>query len=217
MKTKSALIVTLIFILAASASAQIKLGIRGGLNASRLKSSTEFLTPDPTPLNNYKITVPNYMMIGYHVGLIGQIQLFNFFIQPEALYTVTRNDINVYDLNSATPDNADNITQRLNRIDVPILVGFKLKDFKMEIGPVVTFLVSDDSDLQQITQYDLKLNKASAGFQAGIGLDFRHLCLDLKYEGSLSKLSDGINIGNNERIGFDSRISQVILSAGIYF
>src|SRR5512147_3192315 len=101
MKTKGALIVTLILILTASASAQIRLGIRGGLNASRLKSSTEFRTPNPTPETDYRITVPNYMMVGYHVGLIGQIQLFNFFLQPEALYTVTRNDINVYDLNSA--------------------------------------------------------------------------------------------------------------------
>jgi hypothetical protein len=217
MKTKSALIVMLIFILTVTASAQIRLGIRGGLNASRLKSSTEFRTPNPTPESDYRITIPNYMMVGYHVGLIGQIQLFNFFIQPEALYTVTRNDINVYDLNSATPENADNITQRLNRIDVPVLLGVKLKSFKMEVGPVVTFLISEDSDLEQITQYDLQLNKASAGFQAGIGFDRRHFCLDLKYEGSLSKLSDGINIGNNERIGFDSRISQVILSAGIYF
>jgi hypothetical protein len=198
-------------------TAQVKFGIRGGINGSRMKSDKVILTPNPTLESNYRITVPNYMMVGYHVGLIGHVQLFNFFIQPEALYTVTRNDINVYDLNSSNPNSANNITQRLNRIDIPVMLGLQLKAFKAGIGPVMTFLISDDSDLKRITQYDMQFNKATVGYQAGIGLDFRHFCLDLKYEGSLSKYADGINIGNNESLSFDSRISQVILSAGIYF
>jgi len=197
--------------------AQVRLGLKGGINASRLKSDTEFFTPNPTSETNYRIKIPNYLMVGYHVGLVGQIQIGTFFVQPEALYTVTRNDIDIYDLNSPDPDHADAVLQKLNRLDVPVMVGLKLKSFKIGAGPVMTFLIKDDSDLKAITQYDLKLNRATVGYQAGIGFDIGSFILDLKYEGSLSKLSDGINVGSGERLEFDSRINQIIVSIGLFF
>ncbi len=196
---------------------QVKFGIRGGINTSRLKIDDVIETPNPTFTSNYRITIPKYSMIGYHVGLIGQIQLFNFYIQPEALYTVSRNDINIYDLNSADPDNADQITQTLNRLDFPVMMGLKAGTFKVGIGPVLTFLVSDDSDLERITDYDLRWNKATVGFQAGIGFDIKKLAIDLKYEGSLSKMGDGINLGEEGTMDFNPRIQQVILSIGLFF
>jgi hypothetical protein len=211
MKNKLISLVLLSLSVTAISFGQARLGIRGGINTSQLKSDEVIMTDD------YKISFPKYAMLGYHVGLIGQIQLFNFFIQPEALYTVTRNDINVYDLNSANPENADPLTQTLNRLDFPILLGLKSKAFKVEIGPVITFLISDDSDLEKITNYDMQRNKATVGFQAGIGLDIKKLSFDVKYEGSLSKLGNSINLGHGERMAFDSRINQVILSIGLFF
>jgi hypothetical protein len=218
MKTKISGIAILLLVIAASSMAQVKLGIRGGINASRMKSDTrEIITPHPTDDSYYRLTVPKYAMVGYHVGLIGQIQLFNFFIQPEALYMVTRNDINIYDLNSADPTDADPVTWQMNRIDFPVLLGLKLSAFKIGVGPVFTFVISDDSDLKRITQYDMQLNKATVGFQAGIGFDIKKFTIDLKYEGSLSDWSDDINLGNNERLDFNTRLNQIILSAGIFF
>jgi hypothetical protein len=196
---------------------QVRFGIRGGINTSRLKSDDVIVTPNPTSASNYRITIPKYAMIGYHAGLIGQIQLFNFYIQPEALYTVTRNDIHVYDLNSADPDNANQITQTLNRLDFPLMLGLKAGAFKAGIGPVLTFLISDDSDLKSITDYDLRWNKATVGFQAGIGFDIKKLAIDLKYEGNLSKIGNGISLGEEGTMNFNSRIQQVILSVGLFF
>jgi hypothetical protein len=190
---------------------QVRLGIRGGVNASQLNSDVEIQTPD------FKVSFPKYVMLGYHVGLIGQIQLFNFFIQPEALYTVTRNDIDIYDLSSANPDDAEQVTLTLNHIDIPIMLGLKGKVFKVGIGPVFTFHISDDSDLEKITHYDLQINNATVGFQAGIGFDIRKIAIDFKYEGSLGKLGDGIKLGNGERMAFDSRLNQVIASIGLFF
>jgi hypothetical protein len=209
MKNKVILIVLLPLLVTSITYGQIRFGIRGGINSSKLKSNSEITTGD------YKITYPNYAMLGYHVGLISQIQLFNFFIQPELLYTVTRNDINIYDLNSPNPTEANATLQKLNRIDVPVLFGIKFKVLKLEAGPVATFLISDDSDLKRITTYDLQLNRASVGFQAGAGLDIGKIALDVKYEGSLSKLGTGIKVGGNN-MSFDSRINQIIVSVGFF-
>ncbi len=217
MKSNRLILMVLMFTVATVTFGQVKFGIRGGVNTSRLKSDDVIVTPNPTTESNYRITIPKYAMIGYHVGLVGQVQLFNFFIQPEALYTVTRNDINVYDLNSADPDHADQLTQTLNRLDFPVMLGLKAGAFKAGIGPVLTFLISDDSDLERITDYDLRWNKATVGFQAGIGFDIKKVAIDLKYEGSLSKIGDGISLGEEGTMDFNSRIQQVILSIGLFF
>lgn len=210
MKNKFCLLLVLFMMSATFSYGQVRLGIRGGIHASKLKTSDELVTSE------YRITYPKYALLGYHVGLVSQVQLFNFFIQPELLYTVTRNDINIYDLNSPNPTEAQAIEQQLNRIDIPVLFGMKLNILKLEVGPVATFLISDDSDLERITTYDLQLNRATIGFQAGAGLDVGRLALDVKYEGSLSKFGDGISVGDND-IPFDSRIHQLVVSVGLFF
>jgi hypothetical protein len=210
MKNRLVIIVLMSLMTSSLAFSQIKFGLRGGINSSKMNSSTEVNTGD------YKITCPNYSVIGYHVGLISQINLFSFFIQPELLYSSIRNDLEVYDLNSANPDEATAVKQTINRIDIPVMVGFKFKILKLEAGPVASFILSNNSDLKSITEYDFQWNKATIGYQAGIGLDVGKIALDVKYEGNLSKLGTGIDIGNTTT-SFDTRLNQIIVSIGFFF
>lgn len=189
---------------------QIRFGIRGGINSSKMNSSTEVNAGD------YKITCPNYSVIGYHVGLVSQIEISGFFLQPELLYSSIHNDLELYDLNSANPTEAITVKQKLNRIDIPVMLGFKLKILKFEVGPVASFVISENSDLNTITEYDMQWHKATIGYQAGIGLDIGKIALDVKYEGNLSKLGTGIDIGNTTT-SFDTRLNQIILSVGLFF
>lgn len=208
MKSKFGLLLLISILSSISSYGQIRFGIRGGMNSSKLKSKDVFVT------SNYRITYSNNASLGYHVGLVCQIQLFNFFFQPELLYSVARNDINIYNLSS--PSETEVITQKLNRIDIPVLLGMKMNVLKFEAGPVVTFLISDVSDLKKITSYDMQLNRATIGLQVGAGLDVGRLSLDLKYEGNLSKVGDGISVGET-KVPFDSRMRQFIVSVGLFF
>lgn len=210
MKNKLVTLLLMSLLTSSLSFSQVRFGIRGGINSSKMNSSTEVNTGD------YKITCPNYSVIGYHVGLISQIKLFSFFIQPELLYSSIHNDLNVYDHNSANPDEAIAVRQKLNRIDIPVLVGVKLSILKLEVGPVASFLISNNSDLKSITEYDMQWNKAVIGYQAGIGLDVGKIALDVKYEGSLSKYGTGIDIGNSTT-SFDTRLNQIIFSVGLFF
>lgn len=210
MKNKLVTLMLMSFLTTSLAFSQIKFGIRGGINSSKMNSSTEVNTGD------YRIKCPNYSVMGYHAGLISQINLFSFFLQPELLYSSVRNDLYVYNLNSANPEEATSVKQNLNRIDIPVMVGFKLKVLKLEAGPVASFIISNNSDLKNITEYDMQWNKATIGYQAGIGLDIGKIALDVKYEGNLSKLGKGIDIGNTTT-SFDTRLNQVIVSIGIFF
>ena len=210
MKNKMVIVLLMSLLTSSLAYSQVRLGIRGGINSSKMSSSTEVNTGD------YKITCPNYSVIGYHVGLISQIKLFNFFIQPELLYSSIHNDLEVYSLNSANPDKATEVSQKLNRIDIPVMVGYKLKILKLEVGPVASFVLSNTSDLESITNYDMQWNKATIGYQAGIGLDVGKIALDVKYEGNLSTFGTGINIGTTTT-SFDTRLNQIIVSIGFFF
>jgi hypothetical protein len=132
------------------------------------------------------------------------------------LYSSIHNDLEVYKLNSANPDEAIAVKQTLNRIDIPVMVGIKLKILKLEAGPVASFIISNNSDLKSITSYELQWNKATIGYQAGLGLDVGKIALDVKYEGNLSKLGTGIDIGNTTA-SFDTRLNQLIVSIGFFF
>lgn len=208
MKTKYSLLLLVSIMIAVAAHGQFRVGIQGGMNSSKMKTNDEFST------SKYRITYPNYASLGYHVGLISQIQLFNFFIQPELLFSVTRNDINIYNLSSSSE--AEVIEQKRNCIDIPVLFGMKMNVLKFEVGPVVTILISDVSDLEKITSYNMQLNRATIGFQVGAGLDVGRLAVDLKYEGNLSRIGDGISVGDNE-VPFVSKMRQFIVSVGLFF
>jgi len=58
---------------------------------------------------------------------------------------------------------------------------------------------------------------ATFGYQVGAGLDiFKFATLDVKYEGNLSKLGEGVNIAGKPYT-FDQRNPQWIFSLGIFF
>lgn len=90
------------------------------------------------------------------------------------------------------------------------MLGFKLFKFlRLQAGPVAS--IDMDSDLRDAnhTIQDVDYEKATLGYQAGIGLDIGNFILDAKYESSLSTITK--NIG---RFDTDQRINQFILSVG---
>jgi hypothetical protein len=62
----------------------------------------------------------------------------------------------------------------------------------------------------------MQWNKATIGYQAGIGLDVGKMALDVRYEGNLSKFGTGIDTGNTTT-SFDTRLNQIIVSIGFFF
>lgn len=145
--------------------------------------------------------------LGYHAGLFARLGGNSFFLQPEVLYTNTGGEFQ-----STQSQNEINYSVSFNRIDTPIMLGFKIAEvFRVQAGPVLTFLLnsnveSDDSGGIVLPDY----KNSTVGYQAGIGIDVSNIILDLKYEGALGKQAESI-------AGFptDQRQNQLILSLGI--
>src|SRR5690606_16568211 len=130
----------------------------------------------------------------------------SIYLQPEVLYTNTGGEFKEDQGSTSVTYEAT-----FNRMDVPIMFGFKLANFfRIQAGPVASFLLDKDvsNNVNSGKMPDYK--KSTLAYQAGIGLDVGNMILDLKYEGPFSKNSKSI-------AGFDTdqRQNQLILSLGI--
>ena len=107
---------------------------------------------------------------------------------------------------------------KYNKIDLPVLVGFKIGPARINAGPVASVILSEDNTAEEIiSDLETMSNSATIGFQVGAGIDlFKFLTLDYRFEGGLSKYGDGIEVGDNT-YPFDSRANIHLISVGVMF
>ncbi len=197
-----------VFLTVGMANAQLfKFGIKAGVSSSKVKFSD-------VDLGNNLIAKEGSSITGMHFGLVSRVQLLGFFVQPELYFSSTGGDIKIVDNTTGVVEAVK--TQKFNKIDIPVLVGWKFGPARLGFGPVASIMLSDKAVLKEYTGYDEQFNKATFGYQIGVGLDIWKIGFDLRYEGSLSKLGDGIKVLGQER-SFDSRNPQLLASVALYF
>lgn len=144
---------------------------------------------------------------GFHVGAFARFGGAGFFVQPEVLFTQTSGD---FTYNGFDPGGDPDFEASFNRLDIPVMVGFKFFKFmRIQAGPIAS--ISLKTDIQNAGQaiQDVDTNSATFGYQAGIGFDIGNLILDAKYEGGLSGVVNSI-----AGYSTDQRINQWVLSLG---
>lgn len=145
--------------------------------------------------------------LGYHAGLFARLGGNRIYIQPEVLYTNTGGEFE-----NTQGNNTITYTASFDRIDVPLMAGFKIaRFFRVQAGPVTTFIIdSQFTDSGNSNGPDPDYNSTTLGYQAGIGFDIANMILDFKYEGALGKHADAI-----AGLSTDQRQNQLMLSLGI--
>jgi len=195
-----------------TANAQIKFGVKGGVNSSTIKMNDVVTVTQG--IEKYSLEGIKSGTVGFHAGLMTRVTLFGVFIQPELYFSSTGGQVEVTDI---IQDVSSIKTMEFKKLDIPVLVGFKFGPARINVGPVASILIDSKADLIDKAGYEENLKGASFGYQAGVGLDILNkISLDVRYEGNLSKLGDGVNIGG-EDYEFDSRNPQFIFSLGIFF
>ena len=216
------LVFSALFLIVLTSNAQfIRFGAKGGVSSSTVKMDrTTFSTLESA---QQFVVEQGDSKLGIHFGLFGRIQAFGVFIQPEVLVTQSKGEVILTDVtNSASPVKYFK-NQTFNKIDVPIIVGKKFGPARLGLGPVASFMLSEKeglkSQLAATTEQAVESNfkNATFGYQVGAGLDiFKFATFDVRYEGNLSKLGEGVKIGSRN-YNFDQRNSQWIFSLGIFF
>ncbi len=170
--------IALLLAAAISAKAQFSLGVKGGVNFSKI--NTDNLKESTTT--------------GYQAGLFARIGS-GIYLQPE-LYLGSKGGQFDFNTNNNTSVTTGKVT--FTTLNVPLLLGesFGLKNlnFRVMAGPIYSYYLnrSDNFTANINAAYaDFgKYNNSTLGFQAGAGVDVASLTLDLRYEGGLTKLSD---------------------------
>lgn len=141
----------------------------------------------------------------YHGGLFARVKITGFYIQPELYF----NSVNGEYTDATDPNDVKALEFNRNKIDMPVLIGWKMGPFRINAGPVASFNLDDTPDTSNANSAVSEYKSAVFAYQAGIGLDISKLIIDLRYEGNLSNQAV---LGNDEG---NVRVNQVMLSVGL--
>jgi hypothetical protein len=197
---KKVLFIFCMLVLPAAAFAQ--LGIHGGLKLGGGISQINFAK---TNTQGGGAFIPGDARVSFHGGGFLQAKVLRILLRPEIYFTSIGSQA-IFESQNAQQVQTQIKNYNINRVDVPILVGFStLKVLRVNGGPVISAIAGNNTTVNQ------KLNSATVGLQLGVGLDVGKLGIDARYEGSFSNISNSLSLG-----GFtfpaDQRIRQYMVS-----
>jgi hypothetical protein len=160
-----------------AAFAQFDFGIKAGLNLNKIHTDAGSLNA------NYKESLDT--KTGFSAGIFARIG-DKIFLQPEVLYTERNGTIQ-----EALTGDLYNV--KFKSIDVPVLVGFKLLNFlRINAGPVANIKLKEEGSFFDTINTGTKndaIKNATFGYQAGAGLSFGPIDIDVRKDGSLGSIS----------------------------
>jgi hypothetical protein len=188
------------------AFSQIKFGIKVGAASTT------------TPTYNISTGTSNIDAVknsdwGLQAGAFMRLTLLGIYLQPELLFAS-----NSYDYNVSTVTGSQVLSQKFNRLSIPVLLGFKLGPLRINAGPAASIAIGSPKALISDSNFTDMYKGAIFGYQAGIGIDIlKKLTLDARYAGSLGeKFGDSVTIkGQNFKLDYGQ--SSFILSVGWMF
>ena len=154
-----------------SAQAQFSVGIKGGVNFSKINTDN----------------LSSSSRTGYQAGIFTRFGSA-LYLQPELYVSGTGGEFH-------SSDNSVSGNAHFTNLNVPVLIGHsfgeKNLNFRIMAGPVYTSVLSKNLSQSLDDAYaDFGHYKNSTlGFQAGAGVDIGAITADLRYEGGLTKIN----------------------------
>ena len=195
---------------------QIKFGLKAGVSTSSL--SMEKLKTITDGQKSYTVNALTEAKYGFHGGAFVRLSLFGIYLQPELLFSSRSNDYRVTDVTNVQDATETIVKQNFNKLDIPVMLGFKLGPLRLNAGPAASILINSPKDLIDDPDFKSMYSNMTIGYQAGIGVDvLKKLTLDLRYEGSLKKYQNQIESLTGTTFNLDDRANAFLLSIGLIF
>lgn len=159
----------------AGAKAQATLGIKGGINFSKINTDN----------------IKESSVTGYQAGLFARLGNV-WYLQPELYVGSSGGKFEGSTSGNTTTANGKVTFTTLN---VPLLLGRKLVSFgsinvRAMAGPIYSYNLSEKKSFSAVTADFGNYKNSTLGFQAGGGVDIGNVTADLRYEGGLTKLNE---------------------------
>ena len=213
---KKLIVILFVVLLSAPAFSQLKFGLKVGVSTTSLSMpSIKTITSGG---NTYTVDALTAAKYGFNGGAFVRLTFFGIYIQPELLFSTRSNEYTVQNVTIQTAPVSYIAKQTFNKLDIPVMLGFKLGPLRINAGPTGSLLINSPKAI--ITNPDFKNNfsKMTFGYQAGLGFDLLNfLTFDLRYEGSLKKYQNQIQSLAGTKYTLDDRPNAFLLSIGIMF
>jgi hypothetical protein len=204
---KKILLVLIAVALSSGAFAQFSWGLKVGASSNNFSFDYSDISVDNA------VEAATNASWGFHGGAFFRISALGILIQPEVLFSMTSNDLMITD--AANPAGIVE-TQEFKRLDVPLLLGFKLGPARIMAGPVASVAIGSPEEIFTNTE-DL-YKGATFGGQAGLGLDlFNKITIDVRYEFGLTNFADEFVVDGVPITLEENKASAIVISAGIMF
>lgn len=208
---KKLLAILLAVFIVLPAFSQFKFGLKAGLSTTSI--SMDQAVSLTGQAGTYTVQAIKNADYGFHGGIFMRLTLLGIYIQPEALFATSENIYNVTMPGATKPTE---IPQKINKLNVPVLIGFKLGPIRLNAGPAASVAIGSPKALITDSSLTDLYSKTSFGYQAGLGFDlFKLLTFDLRYEGSLKKYQNQIENLTNTKVSLDNRPNAFLFSIGI--
>ncbi len=210
---KRLFLILLVIMISLPAISQIKFGLKAGVSTNNLSMETvKTLTSGSTSYTVDALTEAKY---GFHGGAFFRLTLLGIYVQPELLFTTRTNE---YTVKNVQTNASSVVKQNFNKLDIPVMLGFKLGPLRLNAGPSASLLINTPKELIDSPDFESMYNRMTIGYQAGVGLDIlKTLTVDLRYEGSLKKYQNQIQNLVGTTVNLDDRSNAFLLSLGLMF
>jgi hypothetical protein len=204
---KKILVILSVFLLALPLYSQVKFGLKIGASTDFTFTNQTFQGTDV----NVILQNAKNAEWGLQGGVFMRASFGGFYLQPEFLLATATNSVSYDDVEAGGAPVIYN--QKFNKINIPVLFGFKVAFLRVNAGPAAAILITDPKEIIDGATY----KKATFGYQAGLGLDlFKKLTFDIRYEGNLNQFGDKITIADQTFI-LDDRTGALLVHVGLMF
>jgi hypothetical protein len=213
---KKLFVIVLVVLISVPAISQIKFGLKAGVSTTNLSMPTlKTITSGTTTFTVDALTSAKY---GFHGGAFVRLTLLGIYLQPELLFTTRTNEYTIQNVTTGQTSAATVVKQNFNKLDIPVMLGFKLGPLRLNAGPSASLLINSPKDLIDNPDFKNMYSRMTIGYQAGLGFDLlKLLTFDLRYEGSLKKYQNQIENLTGAKFNLDDRANAFLFSVGIMF
>jgi len=208
---KKILVLLFAFLLSAPIFSQVKFGLKAGVSTDFTLTQQTLVDATGTPVN---VILDNAKSAewGFQGGAFVRASFAGLYVQPELLLATATNSLSYS--GTVDGDPVDEILeQKFTKLNIPVMVGFKLAFLRVNAGPAASILINDPKEILEGATY----KKATFGYQAGLGLDLlKKLTVDVRYEGSLNQFCNEITI-EGHTFQLDDRSGSLIIHVGLIF
>lgn len=191
---KKGLIVIICFVVFKINAQSFEVGVKAGVNYSQ-SVILDVVGVGGVDMNDLE----NESGVGLVFGGFARATFGKFIFQPEILFSEDQSSIVLADANPSNFDIGDVLSMNIDKLDVPLLIGYKaFKTVRLMGGPVVSHIKTTSTDPL------FSFTDLSVGYQVGFGFGIERLDFDARYEGNLSKFENYIETDNG-LVQVDSR------------